>query len=129
MVTTQSERLDPRIGVLNSGKFYAFVHGYDKPETVGTREEVEVALGLRTMPVATAPADKARSAPTKKTWTVTLRYEHPSWDEVDGIPYPGITAHTKREANARARRQAEQDGHVIGRGRVWFTAVEDGSDD
>ena len=42
----QTALLDPRIGVLNSGQFYAFAHGYDKPETVGTRLQVEQALGI-----------------------------------------------------------------------------------
>ncbi|GEM_PF-4107510 len=46
--------LDPRIGTLNSGKFYAFAHGYDKPETIGSLEEVEIALGLRTAPAKPA---------------------------------------------------------------------------
>jgi len=46
--------LDPRIGKLNSGKFYAFAHGYDKEATIGTLEEVECALGLRTAPKKTA---------------------------------------------------------------------------
>lgn len=41
---------DPRIGVLNSGVYYAFVDGPHKPETRGTLEEVEIALGLRTPP-------------------------------------------------------------------------------
>jgi hypothetical protein len=39
--------LDPRIGKLNSGLFYAFVNGYDRPEFVGTLKEVEIELGVR----------------------------------------------------------------------------------
>ena len=39
--------LDPRIGLLGSGSFYCFPQGYSKPEFVGTQEEVEAALGLR----------------------------------------------------------------------------------
>lgn len=38
--------LDPRIGLLNSGRAYAFVQGYDKSEFVGTVDEVTLALGL-----------------------------------------------------------------------------------
>jgi hypothetical protein len=40
--------MDARIGVLSTGKFYAFAHGYCAPETVGTLAQVEIALGLRT---------------------------------------------------------------------------------
>lgn len=41
-----SAQLDPRIGMLNSDKFYAFAHGAGMPETVGTLQEVEQALGI-----------------------------------------------------------------------------------
>jgi hypothetical protein len=67
--------LDPRIGVLNSGQYYAFAHGYDKPAKYGTLDEVEVALGLR----QPAPASAIGSR-HKKTWlkryavTVTPKY-------------------------------------------------------
>lgn len=109
--------LDPRIGVLNSGKFYAFAHGYDKPETVGTLEEVEVALGLRqVMPVHSAGQAKAR---TLHQYTVTLRFEYPSWDERDGIMYEEIYGYSKSDAIKTVRKRAEHDGHT---GRYWFTA-------
>ncbi len=107
--------LDPRIGMLTSGKFYAFAHGYDKPETVGTLEEVEAALGFR------KPAKQ-----TKKIWNVKLTFQYPAWDEVDGIDFPFIHAASKSEANRKARRQAEKDGHIPckGKGFSTFTAVE-----
>ncbi|WP_199028810.1 hypothetical protein [Ralstonia sp. ASV6] len=38
--------LDPRIGLLSSGKFYTFPNGPHKPEFIGTLEEVEARLGL-----------------------------------------------------------------------------------
>jgi hypothetical protein len=53
--------LDPRIGVLNSGVYYAFAHGYNKPETRGTLEEVEIALGLRAAPPAPKKGRKTKS--------------------------------------------------------------------
>jgi len=111
--------LDPRIGVLNSGKYYAFVHGYDQPETIGTLDEIEVALGLRMAPAAKKVASEL------KRWNVTMRFQYPSWDEVNGLEYRDITAANKSEANRIARRQAEDDGHACsGRGRYTFRAVE-----
>lgn len=111
-------QLDSRIGVLNSGKFYAFAHGYDKPETVGTLQEVERALGI-------AKAQCAKAAKTYKTFDVVMRFEHPAWDEMDGISYPGIQATGKADANKQARSVAERDGHASGgRGRYTFTATE-----
>lgn len=49
---SHSQPMDPRIGMLNSGVYYAFVDGYHKPEFRGTREQVEVKLGLRAEPKA-----------------------------------------------------------------------------
>ncbi|MFZ7321314.1 hypothetical protein ACLS0R_03530 [Comamonas jiangduensis] len=60
-----------------------------------------------------------------KTFDVVMRFEHPAWDEVDGLSYPGIRAFSKSAANKQARRQAEREGHAIGgRGRYTFTATE-----
>jgi len=107
--------LDPRIGTLNSGCYYAFPNGYDAPEVVGTQQEVEVALGLRSMaPVIATNGDR---------YTVTLRFQYPAWDEVGGIVYADILARTKAEAIADARRMARDDGHTgTGKGRYTFTA-------
>lgn len=44
---TTPAALDPRIGILCSGRFYCFPNGYAAPEFEGTLQEVEVALGLR----------------------------------------------------------------------------------
>lgn len=118
--------LDPRIGMLNSGKFYCFPDGHGKPEFIGTLEEVEIALGLRPAVPQEVPVD----TPEKKTkavqmWTVTLRFQYPAWDEVDGIVYQDIAAVSKAEANAIVRRMADNDGHVCGgKGRITFTATE-----
>lgn len=103
--------LDPRIGTLNSGKFYAFANGYDQPEVIGTLAEVEAALGLRTV---------------DQTYTVTIRFQHPAWDEVNGIAYTDISARSKSEAIAIVRNKARNDGHTgTGKGRYTFTAEED----
>lgn len=113
-----TSHLDPRIGTLNSGKFYAFVNGYGKPETIGSLEQVEAALGLRVAPV---------SRPAKKSlvWDVKLTFQYPAWDETTGIDYPGIVAKSKSEANANARQEASRDGHLYGgKGRVTFTATK-----
>lgn len=114
----QPTQLDPRIGVLNSGQFYAFAHGYDKPETVGTRQKVEQALGI-------AKVQVTRAAMANRTFNVAMRFEHPAWDELDGISYSDISATSKTNANKKARSMAKRDGHAIGgRGRYTFAATE-----
>jgi hypothetical protein len=110
-------RLDPRIGILNSGKFYAFINGYDKPETCGTREEVEAALGLR------ATAAVLRAGLEMKVYTVTVRFRFPAWDELDGVEYCDIHAGSKVEANRIVRRRAYDDGHTVAR-QAYLTATE-----
>lgn len=110
--------MDARIGILNSGKFYAFANGYHAEPVMGTLEEVEAALGLR--PVAANPARKPGAY---KLFNVVLRFEHPAWDEVNGLEYPNVSARSKSEANKIARAQAYDDGHTVGR-RAWFTATE-----
>ena len=111
-------QLDPRIGVLSSGQFYAFAHGYYKPETVGTLQQVMQALGI-------AKVQSSTVTKANKTFNVVMRFEYPAWDEVDGINYPGIRATSKAKANKQARSMAERDGHAIGgRGRYTFAATE-----
>ena len=62
-------------------------------------------------------------APKGDRFTVTMRFQHPAWDEVDGIVYEDVLARTKSEAIAQARTLAFRDGHATsGRGRYWFTA-------
>ncbi len=113
--------LDPRIGKLTSGLYYCFPEGYGKPELTGTLEEIEIALGLR--PTTVAPTEVV--AKVVRTWSVTMHFQYPAWDEVDGIVYRGIRAESKAEANAMARRRAGDDGHLHGgKGRVTFTAAE-----
>jgi len=109
------KNLDPRIGTLNSGQLYAFVDGYDVPEVVGTLEEVEAALGIRTT-VAASVSQDAR-------YTVTIRFQYPAWDEKDGIVYEDVLARSKAEAIAWVHTMARGDGHTgTGKGRYTFTA-------
>lgn len=116
--------LDPRIGILNSGKYYAFVNGYDQPEFTGTLEEVEIALGIREPALSVAPkAALVSEGPKLKKYNVHMTFQYPAWNEKDGYWYDGIIARNKREANKRARSMADDDGHTCGN-RVWFKAYE-----
>lgn len=116
MLTTTT--IDPRIGMLGNGRFYAFANGYDQPETVGTLPDVEAALGIRAK-VYERQTDKLAS------WNVTMRFACPAWDEMDGIEFTDIVASCKSDAVKAARKQADNDGHACrGRGRYWFTAIE-----
>lgn len=75
--------MDARIGtIIRNGqeRFYAFVNGYDAPETMGTLEEVETALGLRLAPVKSAPTKSVQSA---RTYIVTLTWEGGEKEEVE----------------------------------------------
>lgn len=56
-----------------------------------------------------------------KQYTVTVRFQHPAWDEKDGIKYE-VIARTKAEANKQVRRRAYDDGHTVGR-KATFTAT------
>ena len=59
-----------------------------------------------------------------QTFEVTLRFQHPAWDEKDGIRFE-VRAKTKAEAVRYARAQAERDGHTGGgKGRLTFKAQE-----
>jgi hypothetical protein len=89
--------IDPRIGALNSGKFYAFVNGYHAPAVEGTLEEVEIALGLR------KPAVKARAAKPAQTYVATV-----SCPDGSRLQYE-VTARSKTEARAEVRKLYRQD--------------------
>lgn len=120
--------MHPAVGELSNGKFYAHVNGYDEEPFMGTLEEVEVAMGLRT-PLEPAPADEelapAEPSTQQKRFDVTMRFQYPAWDEVDGVLYQGIVADTKREANDVARTLASSNDLLgWGKGRVTFTAQE-----
>lgn len=119
-------KLDPRIGKLNSGMFYAFANGYNEPEVVGSLDAVEIALGIRSAPGAVPQPRQIVMSGQFKSWCVTMKFQHPAWDEVDGIKYTGIIATSKSGANKIARKRAENDGHTgAGKGLYTFTAVEE----
>lgn len=123
--------LDPRIGILCvQGKtvHYAFVNGYDKPETRGSREEVEAALGLRApivVKAAPAPAAKpARRARELREYIVTVTVSWMSgYDDEPGTKrlYDSYdfhaTAHTMKDAISAARKDY--------RDREGTTAIRD----
>lgn len=115
--------MDPRIGMLNNGSFYAFVAGYAVEPVVGTLHDVEDALGLSSSPELQAATAEVVGA-EKQLFNVVLRFEYPAWDEVNGISYHDIPADSKAQANAWARGLADRDGHLCGgKGRVTFTAT------
>ena len=73
-----TQRLDPRIGCLLSGKFYAYV-GPERREVVGTQEAVELALGIAQ---AVAPAPQVASRPRRvlRDYVVTVKPGIESWN-------------------------------------------------
>lgn len=112
--------MDPRIGKLNSGKYYAYVNGYNQEPVEGTLEQVEVALGIREV-VSVAKAKK----PAMKVYNVLLTFEYPAWDEKEGILYRDICGSSKKDAIAQVRRMASDDGHAVGgRGKYWLKAID-----
>ena len=63
------------------------------------------------------------------TYTVTLTFQYPAWDETRGILFHNIEARSKSEAIRIARRMARNFGHIGhgGKGRVTFKAQETGA--
>ena len=100
--------LDPRIGTLNSGKFYAYVNGHSAEPVTGSLVEVEVALGLR------------KAAPKVRTFLVTVTPGVVSWNvqqyqvEVD--------ARDRNEAIRRAREQYNENVGVRNNGAARISA-------
>jgi hypothetical protein len=112
--------MDPRIGKLNSGKYYAYVNGYNQEPVEGTLEQVEVALGIREVVSVAAPMKQEG-----KVYNVLLTFQYPAWDEKEGILYRDIYASSKSDAVAQARRMASDDGHAVGGGgKYWFKALD-----
>lgn len=80
--------MDPRIGTLNqNGKtvYYAFLNGYNHPETQGSRDEIEVALGIRV--TSPKPVVKTERKPVKKPtvlrdYVVTLLWQGGQPEEI-----------------------------------------------
>jgi hypothetical protein len=108
-----AQSLDPRIGTLNSGRFYAFANGYDQPAVEGTRAEVERALGI-TPTSEVSPAVIAKDAAKKRTLkdfevTCTPRENQKAWNDHE---YKQIVmAKDRNEAIKKAReKHVENNG-------------------
>ena len=121
--------LDPRIGVLSSGKHYAYIGGdYTREPIVGSRSEVESALGLSPTVVDGLGTERRRQkvhpveGPSPARWSVKITYKYPAYDEVDGVWLHGVPGQSKAEAIRNARRRGEDEGHLIGRGMYWLKA-------
>ena len=64
----------------------------------------------------------------KNSYKVTLRYQYPAWDELDGITTT-VEAVSKSEAVKKARREFDHAGHLMGgKGRVTLRAEESGAE-
>ena len=63
---------------------------------------------------------------TRRSFLVSLRFQFPAWDEVEGIRYE-VEAESKSQAIEIARRRARRDGHTgqgASKGRVTFKAFD-----
>ena len=118
----ENNTLDPRIGQLNNGRFYAYLDGYEKEPFIGTLEDVKEALGI----LGQYPqAGQSQKGPNSKRYTVVVHFQRPAWFEIHGIEIRDIEAPSKSAAIAIARVRARHDGHTgPQKGRYWFTAVE-----
>ena len=98
--------LDPRIGMLSSGKFYCFPGGNGKHEFVGSLEEVEEKLGLR------ARARMSAEKPTRDyVVTASLRRTEHGWPE----PQAGRTSYANAyESLGALAGDREDDGAAAG---------------
>lgn len=93
-------QIDARIGQLGSGKFYAYANGYNAEPTIGTLEEVEVALGLK----AAQPKPTATKAkPAARQYEVTVTPKFSDWRS--GQYTTIITAKDRASAISKARRE------------------------
>lgn len=94
--------MDPRIGLLLSGRCYCFPEGYAAPEFIGTRAECEVRLGVRA-----APRVERERREFVVTVTPTLVVHAGSWR---GGSYEVVVyARTHAEAISSARRQRRDE--------------------
>lgn len=114
--------MDARIGKLLDGTFYTYTPEHRDEPFFGSLREVEDVLGVPHTDVPLSLHSNA-AARERKLFKVLLRFQYPSWDELDGIAYPDIEAGSKSAANALARGMADRDGHLVGgKGRCTFTA-------
>ena len=97
-----TSNLDPRIGYLNSGKFYAYV-GEARDEVMGTREHVEAALGLapKSNPI------NVRARRTMRDFVVSVTPKFVSWNVQ---PYEvTVSAHDRDDAIRQARAEYQEN--------------------
>lgn len=99
--------MDPRIGTLNSGKFYAYANGHHAEPVVGTLRAVEAALGLRKRKLA-------------RTYTVTVAPGCIAWN---AAPYSfEVDASDRSAAIKQARDQYEESFGVRSYGPATIRA-------
>lgn len=103
-----SQALDQRIGILSDGRCYAFVNGYDQPETIGTRVEIERALGL----VPPPPERKAlrRYAVTVTPLVVVYTGRHAGGEYVVEVIATKASEAIKK---VRQQRREEEGQHAV----------------
>lgn len=97
--------LDPRIGVLNGGKFYCFPNGHGKPEFIGTQEEVEIALGLRQSAAKEEKPAKRQGELRDYVVTITPRKITYAGSQTFGEYTVEVVARSNSEAITKARRE------------------------
>lgn len=98
--------LDPRIGQLNSGKYYCFADGYRKPEFVGTLDQVQARLHSR------AAGKPVRPSREVHNFDVTIAPRQivyaGSWRSGVYTVRVQATTHAQAISKARAARRLEE---------------------
>jgi hypothetical protein len=114
--------------MFGKGQFYCYPNAsYSVEPFSGTLVGCEIALGLKPTQRDEVSTDSVICVGSVEVtmFTVTLRFQHPAWDEAEGIPYRDIAADSKQEANELARDRATADGHLgTSKGRYWFSAEQ-----
>jgi len=111
--------MNPRIGKLSSGKFYAFLNGYsNEPTYAATSEELEAILAGE---VVAAPQVAVKlMAKKSKMYAVVASLTSPScYNTAYNIE---VVASTKVEAVSRARKMVQGLGHTRQDGGLIYTA-------
>lgn len=118
--------MNPRIGKLSSGKFYAFLNGYgNEPTYADTAEELEILLAGGT-PVP-PPATVVKYVPAMKVNKVKLYkvFAKLNFPDYYNTGYEmSIVATTKAEAISRARTKVQGLGHTRQDGGLTYSANE-----
>lgn len=110
---------------MDSGRYCAYSQGYDKDPVMGSLQDVQAALGQSVPPSPrTTKSLEASKTQGMSTFNVTLTFQHPAWDEREGLLYEGIVAASKTEANRKVRAMAASYGHTYCRGRIYLKATK-----